>query len=235
MKILIFLSLLLFSLGCEGVRTTSLQEKQIVRLPIANPEGICFSENDTSFYLVTDDGEIARLNVNFELIHIQEITNVKFVDIFVDDFFIYTLSPKEIIVLKKASFEIVSKRALDFLKRKNRNALSLFFNAWTRTFNIIVEEKGIYIYELEPKQFKFISKQKLKGIDKATAAMLLANNILLIDNQTNTVYKIDITDRYKIISKYQIQQQDIVGITYSEKIGLILLSKELRRAYVYEF
>ncbi|MFN3270083.1 MAG: hypothetical protein ACK42G_05820, partial [Candidatus Kapaibacteriota bacterium] len=89
MKLKTFILLLTLLLSCKEYQTFKLVEYDVRRLDLAKPQSIFYSVWDTAYFLATQDGFIAKLDTNFNVLAKKEFNNESFQYIYADEVFVY--------------------------------------------------------------------------------------------------------------------------------------------------
>lgn len=121
------LFLALISIACQQQPEIILNEREVYRLPIPYPTGICYSRKDSVFYLVSSDGIIATMNRKFEIIEKLAFPNNKFNGVFLDEAYIYLLTPKDLMILDLTNFKVIKSFNLANLVGSKAVFQTIFF------------------------------------------------------------------------------------------------------------
>lgn len=206
--------------------------KEVQRLPIPNPTGIAYLDRDSIFYLVNSDGVVARLNRKFELLEKFEFPKYSFNAVYLDEANIYLLASKSLLVLERANFKVFKNISLVGLIASKVAFKTIFFNTFNRAFVIISNEKKSKLIELDPIKFKVIKRLVMKDIQFVSGGIILGNYLYLLNNTSGLLYKLNLKDNYRLESTFRHSIYDASSLTFAEGIGLIVVSKGLRRAFI---
>lgn len=231
-----FVSFLFFSflyfVACQKQPEIAL--KEIQRLPIPNPTGISYRNEDSTFYVVNSDGIVARLNRKFELLEKFEFPKYSFNAIYFDEANIYLLTSKSLLILEQANLKVFKNISLVGLVSSKVVFKTIFFHPFNRTFVIISNEKKPKLIELDPIKFKVIGRLAMKDVQFISGGVVLGNYLYLLNNTSGLLYKLNLKGNYRLESTFRHSIYDASSLAFAEGTGLIVVSKELRRAFIFD-
>lgn len=208
--------------------------KEIQRLPISNPTGIAYLDKDSIFYLVNPDGIVARLNRKFELLEKFEFPKYAFNAVYLDEANIYLLASKNLLISERTNFKVFRNISLVGLIAPKVVFKTIFFNPFNKTFVIISNEKKPKLLELDPIKFKTIKRFAMKDVQFVSGGIILGNYLYLLNNTSGLLYKLSLKDNYRLESTLRHSIYDASSLTFAEGVGLIIVSKGLRRAFIFD-
>lgn len=233
---IVVLSLLFLVFGCDYTPSFQLVEKKVYRLDIPKPLGIVSLENDSFFYLVNGDSKIFSVGVDFQLKEINIFSSTyEFQSIHTDGMFVYVITSKNLLL----KIDIHTKKILKVINLNriilgNYQFRTLFFSSFSKTFILVNYGLKTHFFLLDPTNFRLLSKRKAKGIQYANAGVQIGDFVYLVGEKTQKIYKVPLKNLGKIVEVRGYNVPNVVGIAFNNKIGLILLSRELRRIFIYE-
>lgn len=230
---LLFVSLLSL-VACQKQPEIALKEKEIQRLPIPNPTGISYWDKDSIFYLVNSDGILARLNRKFEILEKFELSKYSPNAVYLDEANIYLLTSKSLVILERANLKPFKNLNLARLVASKATFKTIFFNPFSRTFVIISNEKKPKAIELDPIRFKAIKRVAMKDVQFVSGGTVLGNYLYLLNNPNGLIYKLNLKENYRLESTFRHTIYNTSGLTFAEGLGLVIVSKELRRAFIFD-
>lgn len=233
---LFVLLLLLLLLGCDYIPSDQLVEKKVHRLDIPKPLGITSLENDSLFYFVNGDSKIFSVGLDFQLKEIYSFPSMyEFQSIYTDGMFVYVITSKNLLlkigIHTKKILKIVN---LNRIILENYQFRTLFFSPFSKSFILVSYGLKTYFFELNPKNFRLITKFKAKKIQFVSGGVQSGNFIYLVGEKSQNIYKVPLNNLGKVAEVRGYNLPNVVGITFNNKIGLVLLSRELRRIFIYQ-
>jgi hypothetical protein len=208
--------------------------KEIQRLPIPNPTGIAYRNKDSNFYVVNSDGIIARLNKKFELLEKFEFPKYSFNAVYLDEANIYLLTSKSLLILEQANLKVFKDLSLVGLVGSKVAFNTIFFNPFSRAFVIISNGRKTKLIELDPIRFKIIRRLAMKDVQFVSGGTVLGNYLCLLNNTNGLLYKLNLKENYRLESTFRHSVYDASNLAFAEGIGLVIVSKELRRAFIFD-
>ncbi len=232
-SLFLFCFLILFS--CKEFPQHKLQEIYVHRLDVAKPKVICFSASDSTFFLVSDDLIIYKLDINFNVIQTKKIFDEEIQSLFSDEIMIYALSKNKIYFVDKKNLEITKKINISKILPRNGKPVCIVFNPLSKTFLLVVQTRLPIVYELDPVYFRKVSSKKISKVLRADCGFVRRASLFLVNADRRQIFELDMTNKYDIVNTFTYSAMEVTSATYSDRLGLILLSQNLRRIFVYKF
>jgi hypothetical protein len=233
MKLNTFILLLTLLLSCKEYQTFKLVEYDVKRLDLAKPQSIFYSVWDTAYFLATQDGIIAKLDTNFNVLAKREFYNESFQYIYADEVFVYAISEKELITLLKNNFEVKNKVTLAKLGLKQYRIVGFYFNTLSKTFDFVVSKTKLSNFQYNPTNFKKVKTQRIGQGAQVENAFQFSKYLLLIDNEKKTIQVCDISQNFSVSKTFKFIGTDFSSGTFFNPNTLVLLSGETRRVFKY--
>ncbi|MCX7907981.1 MAG: hypothetical protein N2560_00465 [Ignavibacteria bacterium] len=222
-------------IACNEYQTFKLNEFEVVKVEIAKPYGIYYSNLDSAYFISSEEGIIAKLDANMKILNYKKFENTVFSQIFADEYYLYAITKKEIIKLDKQSFEIQSKIALSKLGLGFTEIKGFYFNPLSKTFDFIHNKKNkIYLVQFNPIDFRRVKTKKILK-DNAINCAFKHNKFLFILSKKNEINILDINNFSLLDKKFSFIGPNISSGTIIYPNILVLLSRETRRLFKYYF
>ncbi len=222
----------LYFIACQ--KQPEIAFKNIQRLPIPNPTAILYRNKDSNFYVVNPDGIVARLNRKFELLEKFQFPKYTFNAVYLDEANIYLLTSKSLLILEQVGLKVLKEVNLVSLVGTKVVWKTIFFNPFNRTFVVISNEKKPKLIELDPIKFKVIKRLAMRNVQFVSGGAVLGAYLYLLNTTNGLLYKLNLKDNYKLENTFRCSIYDASGLTFAEGIGLIVVSKGLRRAFIFD-
>ncbi|MFN3782202.1 MAG: hypothetical protein ACK4SO_08505 [Candidatus Kapaibacteriota bacterium] len=228
----LFLILPLF-VGCREYSSFKLSEIEVKRLEIAKPRSIFYSIYDSAFYICTNDGMIAKCDTNFSVLTPRKLNQANTSHIFVDELFVYVITSKDLLKLDKSHFELKFQIPLSKLNLLGFKLLGFYLNPVTKTFDFVLDRKGLKILQLDPINFKRTKIITMKKSYKASVCFLYRKYLYLIDNNTSSVDILDISKSFEFVKSYKFSAPEISSGSFLPPNIIVLLSMQTRRVFYF--
>lgn len=228
--------LFLFCLfACDYSPSIHLIEKDVRRLEFPNPSGIACSLDDSLFYFVNNDSNIIVTDTGFRVKDVFTFpSKYNFQSIFADKMFLYVITSRNLLLK-------INKKTNTILKEVNLNKIipwgfsfrTLFFNPFSQTFTLINYGSRTFLFELRPIDFKVINKYRFKKIQFISSGIQVGDFAYIVSEKSRNIYKMKLNDMMKILQVRSFGIPNVVGIAFHQSNNLILLSRELRRVFIF--
>ncbi len=232
-SLFLFWFLLLFS--CKEFPQSKLQEIYVHRLDFAKPKVICFSAADSTFFLGSDGMTISKLDINFKVIQNKKLFDEELQSLFADELMLFALSKKRIYFVNKSNFEIIKKINISKVVPRNGEPVCLAFNPISKTYLLVVQTRLPIVYELDPVYFRKVSSKKVSKVSRADCGFVRRTSLFLVNADRRQIFELDIANNYDVVNTFTYSAMEVTSATYADNLGLILLSQNLRRIFIYKF
>ncbi len=226
----LFFSLVMF-FGCE-LRQNRLEQLATKRLPVVQPNSIFFDTLDATFWIGNTFGQIFQLDSAMNILNQINTKVGKITAIYTDKFNIIALTKLDVLIFDKNSKNLQKKVSLSKYFNKKTELVGLVFFPINRSFVIVPNQKKVSFYEFEPVNFRLIRKYTMKDLKNPSGATLYGENLLIAES--NRLVVLGTKDKFKVARTFHHNVFDCKGVAYSPSLGIILLSKELRRIFIFK-
>jgi len=220
--------------ACNTKQSSTLEEIAVRRLDFANPVGIFYSEIDTAFYFTTTDGELFKTDTSFQVINQKDFKERNITNLYIDEYFVYILSDAFLLKIDKRNFEIAERKNLSGYGVNSKEIVTFFFNSYSKTFDFLVKKRRFYLYKFNPYNF---SKQKrivLPKINNYDVGFAHKNNLYLLNNSAKLISVYELENLSVVVKTYKYTTGEIASGSFIPPDKIVLVSKETRRAFVYQ-
>lgn len=226
--------ILLFA--CNETNSYRLQEIDVRKIEFAKPSGIYYSIFDTAFYVANQEGILAKCDTSFKIIFANKFDNLILSHLFVDEFFIFTVSRKDILKIDKRNLEIKERQSLSKFNSKFSEIKGIYFNPIRKTFDAVVLKKNtVFIFHLSPINFNKIKASKITNVKSVDCSFQNSKYLYFVDNKRKSIRIFDLTLDFKEIKTLTFIAPEIVSGTFAPPNFILLLSAETRRTFKYKF
>ncbi len=226
--------ILLFA--CNDTSSYRLQEIEARKIEYAKTSGIFYSIFDTAFYFATQEGILAKSDTSFKIIFAKKFDNLILSHLFVDEFFIFVVSQKDILKIDKRNLEIKEKQPLSRFNSKFSEIKGIYFNPIKKTFDAVVLKKNtVFIFHLNPINYNKIKASKINNVKSVDCSFQNSKYLYFVDNKRKRIRIFDMTLDFKEIKTLTFFAPEIVSGTFAPPNLILLLSTETRRAFKYKF
>ncbi|MGB9771083.1 MAG: hypothetical protein ACPLX7_03785 [Candidatus Kapaibacteriota bacterium] len=229
------LTIAILLVACNQYQTFKLDEIGEHRIEIPKPTSIYYSSLDTAFYFATLDGVLAKADTNFHITFVRETPNESFKCVFVDEFFLYAVSKKDIIKFDKFSLEKKDNIPLNKLGLKQSSIRGFYFNPTSKTFDIVVQGKNLENMQFNPSNFKKVKTILIGKKFGVESSFQFHKYLYLIDNESKTLFVRDLTMNFKLVKSFKFFGVNFSSGTILPPSTIVLLSSETKRVFKYRF
>ena len=226
---------LFFLLGCKESPQFALQEIGVKRLSIPKPKHICYSAPDSCFFLITEDYTLARLDLNLEVLQTKTLPQEQFRALYSDEGWLYALSKNHIYYIDKMKMDFAKKVNVSKYFPKFSTPVVLTFNPVKKAFIIVVQTRLPIVYEFDPMNFRKVGTKKLDRVSNVACGFSIGPSLFLVNDSKKEIFELDMTKDYSITRSFRYPKIEVSSATFSSLSGLMLLSSELRRIFIYKF
>lgn len=230
--VVIFLFLLL---GCNESPQFTLQEIGVKRLGIAKPKIICYSAPDSCFFLITEDYTLAKLDLNLEVLQTKTLPPDQYKALFSDEGWLYAMSKNSIYFIDKAKMDFAKKVNVSKYFPKFSTPVVLTFNPVKKAFILVVQTRLPIVYEFDPLNFRKVGTKKLDRVSQVACGFSIGTSLFLVNDAKKEIFELDMNKDYSITRSFRYPKIEVSSATFSSLSGLMLLSSELRRIFIYKF
>jgi len=193
--------------------------------------GICFDKKDNSFYVVSDEWEIQKVDTKLKKIwYFKFIKNYDFESIVCEKNNLLSIDEKNWKVLKidKQNFEILEKYEINWYKLEEK-WIEGFAKIWKNKYVISTQSKkkeNLLFLEFSNNKFKVIKKIKLPYKDLSWLEFY-QDILYILSDKNDKIYKYDL-EKEKIIYTINLQKWAWEGISFDKKWNIYLADDDWR-------
>jgi len=193
--------------------------------------GICFDETDNSFYAVSDEWEIQKIDTNLKKIwYFKFKKNYDFESIICEKNNLFATNEKtwEILKIDKQNFEILEKYKINWYKLEEK-WIEGFSKIWENKYVISTQSKKIenlLFLEFSNNKFKVIKKINFPYKDLSWLEYY-QNFLYILSDKNDKIYKYDLK-KEKIIDTINLQKWAREGISFDKNWNIFLADDNWR-------
>lgn len=211
---------------------TKITYEKSVNIPVLEPSDIA-SSSDGKYYAVSDNGYLAELDENMNLLRKSDFIGLDFEGVYCDEKYVYIMdeSLRKITVLDKQNLKPVRSNTIVYSGGRNQGFESLTYNPITKRFITITEKNPTMIVELD-ENFVKLNEVPLKIARDISSATYHDGKLYVLSDEDETVFCLN-PDNYSVIGKWKINILNPEGITFNKDGKMVICSDDMHHAYFF--
>ncbi len=231
-SLLIFFVLITFI--AEAQSRAKLEPIKNKLMQVREPSDICLSPDNSHFYIVNDNGQLVKSDLNFEPIQISEKELYDPEAVYSDAEYVYVVEERtrNLTLFDHKSLKPYRSICYPYSGGRNKGYEAFTFNQITKRYILATERDPIWIIELDQNlqiynQFEFDYKGDI------SSATWHADKLWLLSDENMEVLRLNPTT-FAIEYIYQIPVINPEGFVFMPDGKLIVISDDMQRAYTFE-
>lgn len=231
--IFIFLPIILFSQ--KRLKPTKLKPENWISIKVSEPSDIAYNQDKNTFYVASDDGYLAEMDMDGKIIRKAAYTGYDFegVLLFEDKVYVVDEMTRKVVVYDEENLEKLSIHSVPYPGGRNKSYESLAFNYEKNTFILITEKEPIYIYELNDK-FHIINEIEFKyKVSDISSARFHNGFMWLLSDENMELLKCN-PSNYEVLESYKLPVINPEGVAFVNDTDFVILSDDMERMYFFK-
>jgi uncharacterized protein YjiK len=229
------LLLIFFTNAVQCQKAKKIKADKFISLKIPEPSDLCFSQNQKSIFIVSDQGFLFETDTEGKIIRKANFDGIDCEAVFADDINVYVVeeTTRKIKIFDTKDLKLKRTIYLPYTGGRNKGYEAFTFNKFKNKFIIITEKDPIYLFELDT-DFKIVNEINLGKMARDISSATYYNGFLwLLSDEDRTVFKLK-PDNYEVLEKWKIKVLNPEGIAFDSFGKMLIQSDDLQRIYFFK-
>lgn len=208
-----------------------LKPNQKIDIKVKEPSGICYDKEENSFFVVSDNGKLYKLNKKFEKVEKASFEGIDFEGVCISNNLVVVSdeTARKIYVFNKKNLKLLKTITINYNGGRNKGVEAITYNPQKKQFLVITEKEPIYIITLND-QFQQISEIIYQGASDISDVTFHNNNYYLLSDEDRKI--IQLNESLEEQKSWEIPVVNPEGISFAGD-QLIIASDDLQQLFIF--
>lgn len=224
------LSTLAFTKG----KPVKLKPERFISIKVPEPSDICYSEDDNSFYIVSDNGLLFQTDTTGKILQKSPYEGIDFEGVYVKDDKVYVVNEtmRKVHRFNKKDLALEETYLQNYSGGRNKGYESITFNEKNGRYVMVTEKDLIYIHEYD-ENFNRVREFEFSMASDISSVTYYNDFLWFLSDEDMMVFKIDPLN-YQVIDKWEIPVLNPEGITFMKNGTMVISADDLERLYYFK-
>jgi uncharacterized protein YjiK len=242
MKFTLSLFILALCFSCTTAQSVyKIKPKKKVNIAVPEPSDICLAEDKQSYYVVSDDGLLFQLDLDFKVIKKSKLqfNDAEGVIHYKGKVYVVEERIRMVAIVDMNEDEIVAKKEIPYAGGRNKGFESICYNTAREKFILFTEKDPITLFEVTQLDAEGVAAQvtNRKEIDLSgdiSSVTFYKGRLYVLSDENHCVYRMN-PNTYKVEVTWKIAVLNPEGICFSPSGDLIIVSDDMQEVNIFDF
>jgi uncharacterized protein YjiK len=242
MKFTLSFLVFLLSVGWLNAQSTiSIRPKKKVNIAVPEPSDICLAEDKKSYFVVSDDGLLFQLDLDFKVIKKSKLqfNDAEGVMNYKGKVYVVEERIRMVACVDMNDDELVSKKEIPYSGGRNKGFESICFNPAREKFILFTEKDPITLFEVTQLDTEVIAAQvtnrkeiNLNG--DISGVTFNKGRLYALSDENHCIYRMN-PNTYQVEVTWKISVLNAEGICFAPNGDLIIVSDDMQQVNIFDF
>lgn len=234
---LLFFSFQLVTLNAQLVY--KIKPKKKINLAISEPSDICLAEDKKSYFVVSDQGFLYQLDLDFKVIKKSKIlfNDAEGVMHYKGQIYLVEERIRMVACVDMSKDELLSKKEILYGGGKNKGFESICYNPARERFILFTEKNPITLYEviqLDGVDVQVTNRKEINLNGDVSGVTFYKGKLYAISDENHCIYRMN-PNTYQVEVIWEFSLLNAEGICFAPNGDLIIVSDDLQLIHVFDF
>lgn len=234
---LLFFSFQLVTLNAQLVY--KIKPKKKINLAISEPSDICLAEDKKSYFVVSDQGFLYQLDLDFKVIKKSKIlfNDAEGVMHYKGQIYLVEERIRMVACVDMSKDELLSKKEILYGGGKNKGFESICYNPARERFILFTEKNPITLYEviqLDGVDVQVTNRKEINLNGDISGVTFYKGKLYAISDKNHCIYRMN-PNTYQVEVIWEFSLLNAEGICFAPNGDLIIVSDDLQLIHVFDF
>lgn len=235
--VLLFFSFQLVTLNAQLVY--KIKPKKKINLAISEPSDICLAEDKKSYFVVSDQGFLYQLDLDFKVIKKSKIlfNDAEGVMHYKGQIYLVEERIRMVACVDMSKDELLSKKEILYGGGKNKGFESICYNPARERFILFTEKNPITLYEviqLDGVDVQVTNRKEINLNGDISGVTFYKGKLYAISDENHCIYRMN-PNTYQVEVIWEFSLLNAEGICFAPNGDLIIVSDDLQLIHVFDF
>jgi uncharacterized protein YjiK len=235
--VLLFFSFQLVTLNAQLVY--KIKPKKKINLAISEPSDICLAEDKKSYFVVSDQGFLYQLDLDFKVIKKSKIlfNDAEGVMHYKGRIYVVEERIRMVACVDVSKDELLSKKEIPYGGGKNKGFESICYNPARERFILFTEKNPITLYEviqLDGVDVQVTNRKEINLNGDISGVTFYKGKLYAISDENHCIYRMN-PNTYQVEVIWEFSLLNAEGICFAPNGDLIIVSDDLQLIHVFDF